>query len=43
VVDCCEHGNETSGSVKGDEFLNQLSDEGLCFVHLVSVNEPHLN
>jgi hypothetical protein len=22
----CEHGNETSGSIKGGEFLDQLSD-----------------
>jgi hypothetical protein len=23
-VDSCEHGNETSGLIKGGEFLNQL-------------------
>jgi hypothetical protein len=22
----CEHGNEPSGSIKGEEFLDQLSD-----------------
>jgi hypothetical protein len=26
VADCCEHGNEPSGSIKGGEFLSQLSD-----------------
>jgi hypothetical protein len=26
VVDCCENGNETSGSIKGGEFLDCLSD-----------------
>jgi len=26
VVGCCEHGNETSGSVKGGEFLDKLSN-----------------
>jgi hypothetical protein len=25
-VDSCEHGNEHSGSVKGEEFLYYLSD-----------------
>jgi hypothetical protein len=24
--DCCEHDNETSGSIKGGEFLDKLSD-----------------
>jgi hypothetical protein len=27
VTGSCEHGNETSGSIKGEEFLEQLSDE----------------
>jgi hypothetical protein len=26
VTDCCEHGNEPSGSIKGGEFLDKLSD-----------------
>jgi hypothetical protein len=26
VAGFCEHGNETSGSVKGGEFVDQLSD-----------------
>jgi hypothetical protein len=26
VAGCCEHGNEPSGSIKGMEFLDQLSD-----------------
>jgi hypothetical protein len=25
VEGCCEHGNETSGSIKDREFLDQLS------------------
>jgi hypothetical protein len=40
VAGCCEYGNEPSGSIKGEEFLNKLSDltsrEGLCSVELVS-------
>jgi hypothetical protein len=35
VAGCCEHGNEPSGSIKGEEFLDYLSDfvskEGLLF------------
>jgi hypothetical protein len=26
VAGSCEHGNEPSGSIKGGEFLDQLSD-----------------
>jgi hypothetical protein len=26
VAGCCEHGNEPSGSIKGGELLDQLSD-----------------
>jgi hypothetical protein len=26
VAGCCEHGNEPSGSIKGGEFVDQLSD-----------------
>jgi hypothetical protein len=26
VVGCCEHGNEHSGSIKGEELVDQLSD-----------------
>jgi hypothetical protein len=26
VAGCCEHGNEPPGSIKGEEFLDQLSD-----------------
>jgi hypothetical protein len=26
VIDTCEHSNELSGSMKGREFLDQLSD-----------------
>jgi hypothetical protein len=25
VASCCEHGNETSGSIEGEEFIDQLS------------------
>jgi hypothetical protein len=33
IVGCCENGNEPSGSIKGVEFLDYLSDlafQGLC-------------
>jgi len=40
VVGCCEYGNEPVGFIKGEEFLDQLSDlssqEGLCSMQLVS-------
>jgi len=26
VVGCCQHGNESPGSVKGGEFIDWLSD-----------------
>jgi len=26
VTGSCEHGNETSASIKGEEFLDQMSD-----------------
>jgi hypothetical protein len=26
VADCCEHGNEPSGSIKCEKFLDYLSD-----------------
>jgi hypothetical protein len=26
VAGCCEHGNELSGSIKGGEFIDYLSD-----------------
>jgi hypothetical protein len=26
VASSCEHGNEASGSIKGEEFIDQLSD-----------------
>jgi hypothetical protein len=26
VASSCEHGNETSGYIKGEEFLDKLSD-----------------
>jgi hypothetical protein len=26
LSDCCEHGNEPSGSIKGVKFLDQLSE-----------------
>jgi hypothetical protein len=29
VAGCCVHGNERSGSIKGREFLGQLSDYNL--------------
>jgi hypothetical protein len=39
VTDFCEHGYDTSDSVKGEEFINQLSDHQLlekdCFTELV--------
>jgi len=39
MADSCEHGNEPSGSIRGDVFVNYLSDsllqEGLCSVELV--------
>jgi hypothetical protein len=38
-MDSCEHSNKSSGSIKGREFLDQLSDllaseEGLCSMEL---------
>jgi len=40
VVGCCEQSDEPSGSIKGEEFLDYLSDlvsrEGLCSMELVS-------
>jgi hypothetical protein len=41
VADSCEHGNESSGSIKCGEFLDCLSvllasQEGLCSLELVS-------
>jgi hypothetical protein len=41
MANSCEHGNESSGSVKCGEFLDYLSvllgsQEGLCSVELVS-------
>jgi hypothetical protein len=41
VAGSCEHGNETSGSIKCGEFLDYLSillasEEGLCFMELVN-------
>jgi hypothetical protein len=41
VAGPCEHSNELSGSIKGGEFLDWLSDllasqEGLCSMELVS-------
>jgi hypothetical protein len=40
VAGSCEHGNETSGSIKGGEFLDwlgdQASEEGLCAMDLAS-------
>jgi hypothetical protein len=35
MADCCEHGNEHFGSMKGGEFLDLLSHYGLCFMELV--------
>jgi len=35
VVGCCEHGNEPWGSIKGGEFLDQVSD--CCSMRLASV------
>jgi hypothetical protein len=37
----CEHGNKSSGSIKGGEFLYYLkvlltSEEGLCSIEIVS-------
>jgi len=36
---CCEHGNELSGSIKGEEFPDQVSGldslKGLCPMRLV--------
>jgi hypothetical protein len=34
---CCEHGNESLGSIKCEEFLDRLrnhSEEGLCSLEL---------
>jgi hypothetical protein len=41
VAGSCEHGNETSGSIKGREFLGYLSEllasqEGLCSMELIT-------
>jgi hypothetical protein len=27
VLRCCEHGNEPSGFIKGEEYLYQLNDD----------------
>jgi hypothetical protein len=36
VAGCCEHGNESSGSIKGEEFLDKLSDYKLLrTIHLL--------
>jgi hypothetical protein len=39
VAGCCEHDNETSGSIKGNEFLDVelmlACQEGLCSMKLV--------
>jgi len=39
VASSCEHGNKLSGSIKGSEFLDQISDlvfqEGVCSAKLV--------
>jgi hypothetical protein len=38
MVDCCEHGNEPLGSIKGREFGYPrlvASEEGLCSMELV--------
>jgi hypothetical protein len=29
VADCCEHGNEPSGSIKGRKFLDYLTEYSL--------------
>jgi hypothetical protein len=46
VAVSCEHGNETSCSIKGREFLDKLSDllsqAGLCPMELVSDHNCHL-
>jgi hypothetical protein len=47
VAGSCEQGNETSGSMKGGEYLHLLSDyrylyEGLCFVKLLICPHVHL-
>jgi hypothetical protein len=37
----CEHGNETSGSIKGGEVLDYLgvaSQKGLCSMELVTIH-----
>jgi hypothetical protein len=42
MVDCCVHGNEPSGSMKSEEFLDQLNDYQIfkedCLPHGVSVH-----
>jgi hypothetical protein len=42
VAGSCEHGNEPSGSINDEEFLDQLSvqssQEGLCTKGIVSVS-----
>jgi hypothetical protein len=41
VAGSCEHGNEHSGSIKGGEFLDQLSvlldSQGLSIMELVNL------
>jgi hypothetical protein len=43
VAGSCEHGNEPSGYIKYEEFLELLSDlasqEGLCFMELELIED----
>jgi len=44
VICSCEHGNESSGSVKGGKIFDQMSDlvsQGLCSMELVMAGHMH--
>jgi hypothetical protein len=43
VTGCCEHGNEPSGSIKGAEFIRQLSECWLFMERVItSSNSKYL-
>ena len=38
ITSCCEHGNEHSGPIKSDKFINQLSKYQLVTPFSVALN-----
>jgi hypothetical protein len=48
VVGCCEKGNETSGSIKSEEFIKDLLkqvlgfQQSVCYVALLTVSHYNL-